>query len=160
MHPRAEGVRLLEFQKSTGIIHGTAQALVISDVAVEDYQTPFWTDPGPQHADAIGLLRGDGVGLLQQQGARKELGCWAEPHQDVCRGGIVEACCWLLKLPFSIFMSLLRFSVSSVIEICHQQGVQPSFRVSAKLRGVESVQQRYRYQDNSCFDYKNKGERL
>ena len=73
------------------ILHSTAEALAIFDVEVENHQTPLGADPGPQHADAIGLVRGNGVGLLQQQGARRELGCRPEPHQDVgIERGIVE----------------------------------------------------------------------
>ena len=54
----------LNFSDPFRIFHGTAEALAIFDAEVEDHQTPFWADSGPQHADAIGLLRSDGIGLL------------------------------------------------------------------------------------------------
>ena len=54
----------MNFSDPFRIFHGTAEALAIFDAEVEDHQTPFWADSGPQHADAIGLLRCDGIGLL------------------------------------------------------------------------------------------------
>ena len=48
-------------------LHGTAEALAIFDVEVEDHQTPLRTNARPQHTDAIRLLRGGGVGLLSSR---------------------------------------------------------------------------------------------
>ena len=72
----------LDLAAALRIVHGAPEALVIDQGLVVNDQLVALTF-GLQHPDPIGRRRIDGIALLQQQGARCQLGQGAKLHQDV-----------------------------------------------------------------------------